>query len=285
MKIENEIDPKTSVGTVALSVAKLTRSLIFYEERIGLTVQERGDDSATLGTEKGTLLRLQEVPGAQQAGRATGLFHFALRVPSRLELARTIARLVETKTPIDGASDHHVSEAIYLNDPDGHGIEIYRDRPRSSWVDGDGNFLMNTTPFDASGVMGELEADAPPWHGIHPETEMGHIHLRVADLQSAEEFYVNVMGFQVMAQIESALFVSAGGYHHHIGMNTWAGVGIPAPPENAARLLHYEICLPDDAALDALLARLTAAEFKPTQRDDGWLVQDPSQIGILFRTA
>jgi len=284
MKIKNEIDPRTSVGTVALSVAKLTRSLIFYEERIGLTVQERGDDSAILGTEKGILLRLQEVPGAQQAGRATGLFHFALRVPSRLELARTIARLVETKTPIDGASDHHVSEAIYLSDPDGHGIEIYRDRPRSSWVDNDGNFLMNTTPFDASGVMGELEDGAPPWRGIHPETEMGHIHLRVADLETAEEFYVNILGFQVMAQIESALFVSAGGYHHHLGLNTWAGVGIPAPPENAARLLHYEIRLADDAALNAVLARLTAAEFKPTQRDDGWFVQDPSQIGIVIRT-
>jgi catechol 2,3-dioxygenase len=283
METENQIDPGTTVGSVALVVENLTRSLNFYEQRIGLTVLERAGDSATLGTEREVLLRLGEMPGAQQVGRSTGLFHFALLVPSRLELARTIAHLVETKTAIDGASDHHVSEAIYLNDPDGHGIEIYRDRPRSSWLDNDGNFLINTTPFDVTGVMGELEGGAPPWRTIHPDTVVGHIHLRVADLERAEAFYTGVLGFQVMAQMESALFISAGGYHHHIGLNTWAGVGIPAPPENAVRLLHYELRLPTAEALDPVLARLRAAGIKPAQQEDGWLVQDPSQVGVLLK--
>lgn len=283
MEAVHTIDPATTIGMATLTVADLARSLDFYQEQIGLGLQDRDTNAATLGSGSTPLLRLQELAGARPVRRATGLFHFALLVPSRRELARTLAHLLETKTPIDGASDHHVSEALYLHDPDGHGIEIYRDRPRSDWTDASGQFLMNTTPFDADGVMAELAGGAPPWQGLHPDTVMGHIHLRVDNLENARAFYVGVLGFEVMAEMDSALFISAGGYHHHLGMNTWAGVGIPAPPADAARLLSYEMRLPDAAALDAVLARLDAAGHTPIEQVDAWFVRDPAQNGILLR--
>ena len=283
MEAVHTIDPATTIDMATLTVADLARSLDFYQEQIGLGLQDRDTNAATLGSGSTPLLRLQELAGARPVRRATGLFHFALLVPSRRELARTLAHLLETKTPIDGASDHHVSEALYLHDPDGHGIEIYRDRPRSDWTDASGQFLMNTTPFDADGVMAELAGGAPPWQGLHPDTVMGHIHLRVDNLENARAFYVGVLGFEVMAEMDSALFISAGGYHHHLGMNTWAGVGIPAPPADAARLLSYEMRLPDAAALDAVLARLDAAGHTPIEQVDAWFVRDPAQNGILLR--
>jgi catechol 2,3-dioxygenase len=230
------------------------------------------------------LLRLQALPGARYAPRTTGLYHFALRVPSRLELARTIEHLARTRTSIDGASDHTVSEALYLHDPDRHGIEIYRDRPRDAWYDPQGNFLIDTHRLDIDGIMAELDGGAVPWQGLHPETDMGHIHLRVAEVEKSGAFYANVLGFGVMADMGSALFISAGGYHHHIGMNVWAGVGVPAPSCDAARLVSYEVLLPDADALQAVLERVKIVGLQPTPQDGGWLVRDPSQNGILLRT-
>lgn len=275
------MDPNIFMGMVTLSVGDLARSLRFYQDRIGLALLNHEESTASLGAGDTPLLRLQHLPGARAHPRATGLFHFALRVPSRLELARTLAHLIKTKTPLDGASDHNVSEALYLHDPDGHGIEIYRDRPRADWYK-DGRFVLNTTPFDADGVMGELEGHDEPWQGIHPATDMGHVHLRVADLASARRFYVDILGFEIMLAMESALFISAGGYHHHLGMNTWAGVGAPPPPADAARLIAYEIRFPTADALTATLDRLRSAGIEPIQHEAGWLVHDPSQNGIVL---
>lgn len=280
----NRIDPATQLGVVTLTVADLARSLAFYQKNIGLTLQTQSQTEVLLGAGTRSLLRLHALPGARYAPRTTGLYHFALRVPSRLELARTIENLARTGTTIDGASDHTVSEALYLHDPDRHGIEIYRDRPRDAWYDSAGNFLMDTHRLDFDGIMRELTPDTQPWQGLHPATDMGHLHLRTADVKQTGAFYTQVLGFDVMADMGSALFVSTGGYHHHLGMNVWAGMGVPAPACDAARLLMYELLLPDDAALAAVLQRVTAAGIEAVQQETGWLVRDPSSIGILLRT-
>lgn len=275
------INPDINMGAVTLTVTDLARSLRFYQDRIGLHLIGREGSTAILGVGDAPLLRLDHLPGARAYPHTTGLFHFALRVPSRLELARTLNHLIEADTPIDGASDHNVSEALYLHDPDHHGIEIYRDRPRADWYDAQGSFVLNTTPFDLNGVMAELKGNDQTWQGIHPETDMGHVHLRVADLTDARHFYVDILGFETMLAMDSALFISAGGYHHHLGMNTWAGVGAPAPPANAARLISYEILFPT-TGLGPTLDRLRQAGIEPVQTEKGWLVHDPSQNGIIL---
>jgi catechol 2,3-dioxygenase len=231
------------------------------------------------------LLRLQELPGSRVIRRATGLYHFALLVPSRLELARTLRHLIDTQTPIGGASDHLVSEALYLSDPDGHGIEIYADRPRSAWYDQAGRFHMGTIRFNVESVMSELEVGVEPWQGLHPETTMGHVHLQASDVEAATQFYLDVLGFELMVGIPQASFVSAGGYHHHLGMNSWMGAGAPPPPENAARLLSYEILLPDQSALDAVLSRVEDASITTLNQDGGWVVRDPSQNVLVLKLA
>ncbi len=282
--MSNIIHPETAVGLVSLSVADLGRSLDYYRHHIGLALIDRAGGEALLGAGARPLLRLREQPGARLR-RATGLYHFALRVPSRLELARVIAHFQQTGTPVGGASDHLVSEALYLSDPDGHGIEIYRDRPRDAWYDQRGQFRMDTRQLDIAGILGELRGGAPEWQGLHPDTDMGHIHLQVADIAASERFYLEVLGFGLMVHMPSASFISAGGYHHHIGMNTWAGVGLPPAPPEAARLLGYELLLPGGDALDAVLGRIRAAGISPQPAEGGWLLHDPSQIAVVLRAA
>ncbi|HEX6292525.1 MAG TPA: VOC family protein [Herpetosiphonaceae bacterium] len=277
------IDPATRIGLVTLSVGDLARALRYYQHNIGLTVLAQADSTATLGVGTTPLLHLREVPGARLVRRATGLYHFALRVPSRRDLARVIRHLIETATPVGGASDHLVSEALYLSDPDGHGIEIYRDRPRSAWYDAIGNFRMDTSRLDIDSILAELDADTPAWEGMPTGTDMGHIHLQVADVVAAEHFYVGVLGMERMTGMPSASFVSAGGYHHHIGLNSWAGVGVPAPPEGAARLLSYELLVPTTEALNAVLDRVRAAGLPLTEQADVWAVRDPSHNLVLLR--
>jgi catechol 2,3-dioxygenase len=278
------IDPATRIGVVALSVADLARSLAYYQHNIGLTLLSHDGGTATLGVGTAPLLRLHGVRGARVVRRATGLYHFALRVPTRHDLARVIQHLWETNTPVGGASDHLVSEALYLSDPDGHGIEIYRDRPRDTWYDANGTFRMDTIRLDLEGIMGELGPDTPAWAGLPEGTDMGHIHLQVADVAAAERFYTGVLGFERMASMPSASFVSAGGYHHHIGMNSWAGAGVPAPPENAARLLSYELVLPTADAVTTVLDRVRAAGVTLDEHVEGWTVRDPSHNLVLLRS-
>lgn len=277
------LDPETTMGAVTLSVAELPRSLTYYQQAIGLAVLTQGGDRATLGVGTTELLQLQAIPGARQVRRATGLYHFALRVPTRRDLAQVIRHFTAHGTRMDGATDHMVSEALYLSDPDGHGIEIYRDRPRDAWYDQQQHLRMTTDPLDLDGILHELKGDTLAWNGLPTGTDMGHIHLQVADLAASERFYLEVLGFARMFRMPSASFISAGGYHHHIGMNTWAGVGLPAPPAGAARLLNYEICLPNSSALTALIDRLRAAGVLLNEHAQGWMVRDPSQNNILLR--
>lgn len=273
--------PPPHIGRVALSVADLDRSIRYYTEGIGLALLGREGDVARMGAGDETLLLLHAQPGARPVARATGLYHFALLLPSRRDLGRTLRHLIETGVPIGGYADHAVSEAIYLTDPDGHGIEIYRDRPREEWAYPGGRLRMTTEPIDFQGVL--AAADAEAWRGLPAGTMMGHIHLQVAGIAITEQFYTGPLGFDLMVRYGAgATFLAANGYHHHLGANIWAGAGLsPSPPE-AARLLWYEIRLPDENALVAVAGRLDAAAH-PFEREDGRLwVTDPSGIRVLL---
>lgn len=279
-----QIAAATRIGSVKLSVADLPRSIAYYSEVIGLQVLSQTPGEAVLGAGVSPLLSLVEMPGAVHVGGSSGLYHFALLVPSRFELARTLQNLVENQAAFVGFADHHVSEAIYLTDPDGHGIEIYRDRPRQEWTDKDGNYRLTTDPLDVRGVLNELKGGSPPWTGVHPETTMGHIHLHVSDIPSTRAFYLDALGFDMMAAMPSALFMSAGGYHHHIGANTWNGIGAPPPPPDSLRLLEYEIILPTDYALQEVYASLDAHGIVYKRAGSNLELLDPASNPIILRS-
>jgi catechol 2,3-dioxygenase len=271
------------MGRVALSVADLERSIAYYRRSIGLIVRQQDNATAVLGTPERDLLVLQEQPGARPTRGTTGLYHYALLTPSRLELARTLRNLIATDTPMSGFSDHLVSEAIYLQDPDDHGIEIYRDRSRSEWAYSGGKVRMAVDPLDIHGLLAEVEADDDDWNGISPGTVMGHVHLHVAGIAEAERFYSQILGLEIMARYGAAAsFVAAGGYHHHLGLNTWAGVNAPPPPPDTARLLWYEMRLPDESALTAVRERLQAAGCEASVEGESWRTIDPSRNVILL---
>jgi catechol 2,3-dioxygenase len=257
----------------------LERALRFYTEALGFGIGGRQDGTAWLAADGTTpLLVLAEQPGAQpKPARSTGLYHFAVLLPARVELARWLRHMLDAGYPLQGASDHLVSEAIYLADPDGNGIEMYADRPRQAWPRRDGQLQMATEALDGAGLLAELEADNRPWSGLPPQTRVGHIHLHVADLGRAAAFYCDTLGFErVTTYGASALFVSAGGYHHHIGLNTWAGVGAPPPPPGSVGLRFFSVCLPDQAELERAVAHLRASGVGLEQADGAISVQDPS---------
>ena len=233
------------IGQVSLTVRDLNRSLSFYRDVLGLVDAGRAGPagSAALGPPGGrVLIELHERTDAvAKPRRSSGLYHFAILVPSRAALGRSLRRLSEMRWPLSGAADHLVSEALYLDDPDGLGIEIYRDRPRDSWRIVDGEMAMATDPLDVE-ALGEEPGAKTPWGGLEFGTIMGHVHLHVAHLDAAEELYCGRIGFEPMLRrYPGALFVAAGGYHHHVGLNTWAGVGAPPPPENAVGLRSFTI--------------------------------------------
>lgn len=226
------------IGSVSLTVSNLSRSLQFYTDVLGFEAS-----GATLAPRGGrVLIELHErIDAVPKPRRSTGLYHFAILVPSRAALGRSLRRLVEKGWPLTGAADHLVSEAMYLNDPDGLGIEIYRDRPRESWRASNGELAMSTDPLDLQSVADEPGAGAP-WQGLEAGTVMGHVHLHVSHLDTAEKFYCGQIGFDpVVRGYPGALFISAGGYHHHLGLNTWTGVGAPPPPENAVGLRSFTV--------------------------------------------
>lgn len=231
------------IGTVSLTVSDLDRSLSFYRDTLGFQETSRDGRSAFLSAGNSpTLIELHELPGAiPKPRRSTGLFHFAILVPSRAALGKSIRRLADQQWPLSGVADHLVSEALYLNDPDGLGIEIYRDRPRETWRSANGEIAMATDPLDVQSVANEPGADAP-WQGLDAGTVIGHVHLHVPTLEAGERVFCGDVGFEpVVRAYPGALFVSAGGYHHHLGMNTWVGAGAPAPPENAVGLRSFTV--------------------------------------------
>ncbi len=272
--------PTPHIGRVALAVADIERSIGFYTDVIGLTLLTREGDDAQMGAGTEPLLLLHGQAGLSRVRRATGLYHFALLLPSRADLGDALQHYVEVNAPISGFADHAVSEAIYLTDPDGHGIEVYRDRPREEWAYTNGALRMTTEPIDFDGV---LRSRSGAWRGLPPGTMMGHIHLQVAQIEATERFYIDLIGQDLVLRYgPSATFLSANGYHHHIGGNTWAGVGLPPAPADAARLLWYEIRQPDAAAIDAIAARLATAGYGHERDTTGLRVVDPSGIQLLL---
>ena len=274
------INAATTIGAVHLTVSDLDRSVGFYETHLGLISHHRDHRTAGLGAGALDLLVLSQNASAPRAPGTTGLYHFALLVPSRADLARSLTRLREWRTELHGSADHGVSESLYLADPDGIGIEIYRDRPRGEWPMAGGHVRMGVDPLDLNGL---LHDDAGGTASLPCGTVMGHVHLQVSRLPEAERFYGDVLGFEVMQRYgPSALFLSAGGYHHHIGLNTWLGAGAPPPPAGAIGLRHFIVRLATDAALAEVAGRVRTAGLAIESSPDGLLVRDPSGHAVLL---
>ena len=284
--VATELPAATSMGPVHLTVADLDRSLDYYRTAIGLAVLDRSDGSASLGAGSRQLLVLNEEPGARPSTGHTGLFHIALLVPERRELARWLAHAVRERIGLTGLSDHVVSEAIYLQDPDRHGIEIYADRPREQW-EGDVGTRLTTIPLDVENLLRELEDPMrEPFDGLPDGTTVGHVHLRVAGIPETIAFYRDVLGFGLMAVYGTqAAFLAAGGYHHHVGANVWESLAAPPAPTGAARLLHATIVLPTAADRDDLVGRLERDGERLEQTPHGPLVRDPSGNGLVLTAA
>lgn len=278
--------PAVHTGPVRLVVPDLAHSLGFYTNILGFRVLDASDTVAVL-TADGTspLLELTGDPGAPaRPAFSTGLFHFAVLMPTRYDLARSLWRLVESGYPLSGASDHQVSEALYLDDPNGIGIELYRDRPRDEWPRRDGAIQMATLPLDLDGLFAEAGEAPPEWSGLAPGTVMGHVHLQVSDLAAAEAFYRDVLGLELMVRYGgSASFLAAGGYHHHIGLNIWNSRGAPQPPPGAVGLRSFTMLVPSGEELDRILRAASEAGAVITPASGGAELTDPS--GNVVRLA
>ena len=271
------------LGPVHLKVRDLDVSIPFYERSIGLVLRDRAGDTATLGTAADDLLVLHADPETRRAARHAGLYHFALLFDSRAELARAAHRLAVTHTPIQGASDHGVSEAIYLADPDGNGIELYADRPRDAWPEpaGPGQRVgMYTVALDVHGlldIVDEQESAERAADGLG----VGHVHLHVGDVQRAVCFYSDVLGFEVMVDMPTASFLSAGGYHHHLGLNVWRGEGVGPAPAESAGLAEWHVVLDSAEDVADVRDRVDAAGLPAEERAHGFLVRDPWEIPVV----
>jgi catechol 2,3-dioxygenase len=269
---------------VNLKVQDLERSLAFYREIIGFRVLERTETSASLTADGTTaLLTIEQPEGVTPLkGRTTGLYHFALLLPSRLDLTRITVHLAHRRVYM-GSADHLVSEALYLWDPDGNGIEIYRDRDPSEWNWNGGEVDMAVDPLNFKELLAGVSHD-DEWEWLPAETVMGHIHLHVADLDEAERFYVQGLGLEVVNRFGGqAIFLSSGKYHHHVGLNTWNGVGAPRPPESSVGLKSYTLVYPSAEAREAAAASLRQLGASVEAEAGGaYATSDPSGNRILL---
>lgn len=292
-KTEFSINPKTHIGHVSLTVGDLERQIEFYEKVIGLQVRERDEHSASLGAGRADLLRLTQVPGAGRQRGTTGLYHFAILLPDRRELARVVARLFAFQYR-NYPTDHIMTKTTYLDDLEGNGIELYAESPEDgmwSLANGeyvtrraDGSLSDGREPLDVEALFKNLKEDDRLDVPMPPETKIGHVHLHVRDLQEAVDFYHGIIGFDVMGVAKAFRmgFVSAGGYHHHVGLNTWQGEGAPAPAPNSLGMRYFSVVLPDQAALDQVLGRVRDVGLPTEQTEAGLLVRDPSQNGVVL---
>lgn len=268
------------MGEVHLAVSDLGRALALYRDVLGFRVLREQGGEAWLGGDA-PILRLSETPGAAPRPRATtGLYHAAYLLPTRGDLGRLIRRLVELQYPVEGASDHLVSEAVYLSDPDGNGIEVYADRPRDRWRWDGATLHMATQPMDVRGVV--ASGGEEPWKGVPAGTALGHVHLNVGEIASAEAFYRDAVGFDLTTRYgDQATFLSAGGYHHHLAANTWTGRGARAPPPGTLGMRDYSVVVGGRDALDAVEERLrkTAGAERV---DDAVVARDPAGNLVRF---
>jgi catechol 2,3-dioxygenase len=285
------LPPSTHLGRVRLQIADLDRSIAYYEGVVGLRVLERRDGVAVLGAEGDDrpLVELRERRGAHPVPRRgrLGLYHFAILLPDRPSLGRFLAHL-EQIGAYAGMSDHFVSEAIYLTDPDGLGIEVYADRPRSSWKHEGRQLVMTTVPLDEESLLrAAVESGRPDdvrWTGLPAGTVIGHVHLYVSDLEAAAAFYHHGLGLdKVVWNYPGALFMSAGGYHHHLGTNTWAA-GAPMAGPDDARLLEWEVVLPSEEEAAEAARSLTSTDHAPTRDGGDWVAVDPWGTAVRLLT-
>lgn len=276
------LHPATKLGPVYIRVTDLHKSVWFYEEVIGLRALNRKQNIVEFGTvDNQTLLIIEADPNFEilPPQSHSGLYHFAILLPDRASLGLALRNLAKHNVPL-GQGDHEVSEALYLNDPDGNGIEIYADRPRNTWHrNSNGDYRMGTDPVDVDGLLAASEGLS--WHGLPSGTVMGHVHFHVGDLEVAKQFYCDVLGFERTSYYANqALFIAAGGYHHHIGLNIWAGMGAPSTPENAVGIKYFTIVLPDLAELEVVLDRLKEANIHFEKNENYAYLEAPFGVGI-----
>ncbi len=293
---ESSIHPATLIGHVSLTVANLERQITFYQQMLGFKLHWRDGNRAGLGAGGPDLLRLTEQPEVKRYHRVTGLYHFAILFPSRRELARAIARLFALRYP-NSPTDHIMTKTTYLDDPEGNGIELYAESPEDgsfSMENGeyitrrtDGSLSDGREPLDVEALFEELSDDDRLDAVVPEETRVGHVHLHVRNVDEAVDFYHGVLGFDIMGVAKSfrAAFVSAGGYHHHLGLNTWQGEGAPPPPADAAGLRYFTVELPDKTELQRVVERVRQAGLPVEQTDNGFLVRDPSQNAVVLADA
>ena len=275
------------LGPVQLDVSHLDGSIAYYERVVGLRTHRREKGTAAMGTGGEDLVVLVEQPGAAPGGRHAGLYHFALLFPTREALAHAVLRLADTRTRIEGASDHGVSEAIYLRDPDDNGIELYADRPREAWPaprNAGERVEMYTIALDMKSLLDSVAGESPQ-DAAGEGVVMGHLHLHVADIERGLAFYRDVLGFEVMASLGSAAFLSAGGYHHHLGFNVWLGKDVGPRPEGTAGLRQWVVVLRRPQEVEAVLERVRSAGIAHEERDGGFLVRDPWGTAVVVSTS
>jgi catechol 2,3-dioxygenase len=287
------IHPATRIGHVHLTVADLGRQLAFYQDVLGFKLHWREGPAAGLGAGGEDLLRLTEVPGARRVPGTTGLYHFAVLFPNRRELARAIARLFSLRYP-NYPTDHVMTKTTYLDDPEGQNIELYTDTPEDGiFAIRDGTLVAQHAngaisdgrePLDVEALLRQLRAEDRLNEPLPPDTKIGHVHLYVSDLNTTMRFYHDLLGFDNMGLGRAFRMgmVSAGGYHHHIGFNTWVGEGAPPPPPGSLGLRYFTVVLPDRGELDSVVSRLQAAGVEIVQSETGFLLRDPSQNGVLL---
>lgn len=266
--------PNIYASEVNIKVKDLDYALTFYQNIMGFKVLKKTDRKAVLTTDGKTPLVTLEQPEnvIPKEERMSGLYHFAILLPSRADLSVFLRHFLGTGYPL-GAADHYVSEALYITDPDGNGIEVYRDRPSSEWTWKNGLVDMATVELDGNSILAESDAE---WTDLPPGTIMGHIHLHVGDLQKAEEYYTKGLGFNIVSHYPQAVFLSTGGYHHHIAINTWQGVGAAIPPKNSVGLNWYTLVFPDDAVRESAIERLKQLGASVEKEADYYVTSDPS---------
>ncbi|MGO1060343.1 VOC family protein [Planococcus sp. FY231025] len=271
------VKPVTYVGEVGLKVLDLEEMVRFYKDIIGFEVLEETGNAAVLGAGGQALLKLETGEGiVPKNQRYAGLYHFAILLPDRKELGKILLHLHNNGVGI-GSSDHLVSEALYLSDPEGNGIEIYRDREPEQWDWNGSQVVMAVDPIDAAGLVQAAEESGEVFQGLPAGTVMGHIHLHVSDLVKAKDFYVDGLGFEVVSSLGGqALFLADQKYHHHIGLNVWNGIGIPALPENAAGLGYYTLVLESEEKRKAAIEQLREFGSEVDMQDDLVEVKDPA---------
>ena len=279
------LPPALRLGAVHLNVTDVDRSVAWYQEALGLRVHAHEAARAELGDGHEVVVVLHEDAQAGPAGRHAGIYHYALLYPSRVELARAAVRLAVTRTPIQGASDHGTHEAIYLPDPDGIGIELAADRPREVWPSPEEEFSRGgPLPLDLDSLLGSVAGEEPHAQ-VGEGLRMGHVHLHVGDVERGLAFYRDLLGFELWAQLPTAAFVSAGGYHHHLAFNTWMGRGVGPAPEHTVGLRHWTVQLPTAADIDAVASRLSDAGLAPVHSANGFEIEDPWGIAVRLEVA